>query len=378
MKRRSFLLFVSFLLVGLFALLFTFFPFIEPSINISGIENGKVYATQPVIHFEESFGGTHVTLNGKEINPNYTVKENGSYILKGDSRLLWKKKKVSYTFTVDDKPPSIPRIKERIKKVYFQQAMFTIKKEDHVAYEATLNGKKISLDQPIKQSGENNLKITATKSNGLTATNEISFSINNRTFTEKTINQFVDYYFKDDVPCIFKFTGNVAIHMDGDYNEEDVKMVEQAIKEIKSFFPYKMEIQESKYNPEFERVIKMVFTPTKNFNVYTVDRDDVLGVEMETLFDTVYGTMESLVLIGTDKEITREYRNSAILHELLHAVGLSNHIESSQNSPLYEYGNKTVTLGDEEKMYGELLYLGELEPNINKEKAMNQLEQRIQ
>lgn len=378
MKKRPVLLFSSLVFLVLCVLLLAFSFFIEPSIKISGIENGKVYAEHPDIFWEESFGKTAVTLNGKPIQSKFTVTNNGTYKLNAETALLWKKKRVSYAFTVDDQPPIKPRIKERIKPVYFQQAMFTIEREDHVAYEVTLNGEKIPMGQPIKQPGDNKLKITATKPNGLTATNEISFSIDDRTFPKENIHQFVDYYFRNDVPGILKFTGNVAIHMDGDFNDEDVKMVEQAITEMKTFFPYKMEIQESKYNPDFERLIKMVFTPTENFDIYAVDRNDVWGVEMEAISSAVYGTKESFVLIGTDKEITREYRNSVILHELLHAVGLSNHIETSQNSPLFPYANKAVTLGDKEKMYGELLYLGDLEPNIKKEEVMEQLEQRIQ
>ncbi len=372
------MLFLSVFLLGLFSLLFVFTIFIEPPLKLSGIENGKVYAAHPVIHWEKSFATTRVTLNGNEINPNYSVKENGSYILKGESTFLWKKKKVSYSFDVDDKPPAEPRIKERIKPVYFKQAMFTLDKVADVTYKAALNGKEISMDQPIQQPGENTLTITATKPNGLTAMREISFSIDERIYSEKAIKEFVDYYFKNDVPSISKFTGNVAIHLSGDYNKDDVKMIEKAIKELKTFFPYKMEIQESKYNPEFERLIKMVFTPTKNFDIYDVDRDDVWGVEMEAISNAVYGTKESFVLIGTDKEITREYRNAVILHELLHAVGLFNHIESSQSSPLFPYANKTVTLGDREKMFGTLLYLGDIEPKINKEEAMKQLELRGQ
>ncbi|MFJ5714057.1 hypothetical protein [Neobacillus sp. NPDC093127] len=378
MKRRLFLLFLSVFLVGLFALLFVFTIFIEPPIKLSGIENGKVYAAHPVIHWEKSFATTRVTLNGNEINPNYAVKENGSYILKGESAFLWKKKKVSYSFEVDDKPPAEPLIKERIKPVYFKQAMFTLDKVADVTYKAALNGKEISMDQPIQQPGENTLMITATKPNGLTATRKISFSIDERIFSEKAINDFVDYYFQNDVPSIIKFTGNVAIHLDGDYNKDDVKMVEKAIKELKTFFPYKMEIQENKPNPEFKRAIKMVFTPIENFSIYSVEWDDAWGVEMEAIHNAVYGTMESFILIGTDKEITREYRNSLILHELLHAVGLSNHIESPESSPLFQYANKTVTLGDKEKMFGTLLYLGDMEPNINKEEAMKQLEPRSQ
>lgn len=353
--------------------------FIEPSIKLSGIEDGKVYADHPAIHLKESFGSTHFTLNGNEINLDYTVKKNGTYILKGESTLLWKKKKVSYTFEIDDKPPLTLRIKERNKKVYFKEALFTLEKEEHVTYKAELNGKEIPVDQPIQQAGEHTLTIIATKPNGLTAKKEISFSIDERTFPQKTVDQFVDYYFMDDRYLVKKFTDKVAINLSGDYNEADVKMVQKAIEEMKAFFPYEMKIVEDlSKNLEYDRDIKMVFTPTKNFKTYTVNEDNLLGVEMPIRVSPVYGTMETLVLIGTDKDITRDYRNGVILHELLHAVGLFNHIQSPESSALYEYGNTTVTLGDKEKMHGELLYLGDIEPNSTKEMVMKQLEKRIQ
>lgn len=376
MKRMPVLLLVSLVLAGVLALLVTFIIFIDPSIKLIGIENGKVYAKHPVIHLEKSFGFTQVTLNGKEIGPDYTVKENGSYIVKGESTLLWKKKSISYNFNVDDKPPIAPRIKEVIQKVYFKQAKFTLNKEENVTYKATLNGKVVPVDQPIQQPGENMLIITATKPNGLTATREIPFSIDNRTYPEKTINQFLDYYFREDVPLLYKFTGDVAINLSGDFNEEDRKMVEMAIKEMKAFFPYRMEMVNSLTNSGYKQCIKMVFTPTDNFRTYTVNRHDVWGVDMATLVDPVYGITESLVLIGTDKEITREYRNAVILHELLHAVGLVNHIQSPQ-SPLFPYANKTVTLGEKEKTYGELLYLEDVKPNGKKVEVIKELKQRI-
>lgn len=377
MRTKSFLILLSLFLIGAAVLLSGFSFLIEPTLKLSGIENGKVYAHHPVIQLEGGYGITHLTLNGKKIGSNYKVEENGSYVLKGKSSLLWKKKEVSYTFEVDTKPPAIPNIKERLKNIYFKEAVFTLEQEENVTYHAALNGKEISLDQPIQEPGDNKLTITATKPNGLAATKEISFSIDDRTFPEKSIRQFLDYYFSNDVHVIKKFTGNVAIHLNGDYNEEDVKMVEKAIAELKSFFPYKMEIQEKGYNPEFERTINMVFTPTNKFKDYSIDRNDVWGAEMTPLFDPVVGTKQSFVLIGTDPVIPREYRNTVILHELLHSIGLSNHIQS-RNSPLYEYANTTVALGDLEKMYGELLYLGDLEPTTQKDEATKQLEQRIQ
>ncbi|MGG3562098.1 hypothetical protein ABES03_10890 [Neobacillus rhizosphaerae] len=374
MKRR---LFISVFLVGILALTLGFIMFIEPSVKLSGIENGKVYAVHPVIQLKESIGTARVTLNGKKIGPKYKVKENGSYVLKLESTLLWKKKKLSYTFVVDDKPPITPRIKEVVEKVYFKQAKFTLNREEHVKYKARLNGKEVPLDQPIQQPGKNTLIITATKPNGLTSTKEISFLIDERTFPEKTIHQFADYYFNNEIPIIYKFTGDVAITLSGDYNEEDKKMIEKAINEIKTFFPYEMKIIDSSFNKDYDRYIKMVFTSTTDFKSYDVHRNDVWGVEMPTMISRAYGTMESLVLVGTDKEITRDYRNAVILHELLHAVGLHNHIKSA-NSALYQEVNKIVTLGDEEKKYGELLYLGEVKPTITKEAVLKQLKQRIQ
>lgn len=99
---------------------------------------------------------------------------------------------------------------------------------------------------------------------------------------------------------------------------------------------------------------------------------------MPTMISPVYGTMESLALIGTDQEIIRDYRNAVILHELLHAVGLRNHINKSQNNSLNPEVDKIVTLGAEEKKYGELLYLSEIKPTITKEALLKQLKQRIQ
>ncbi|MEH7336480.1 hypothetical protein V7161_28035 [Neobacillus drentensis] len=279
---------------------------------------------------------------------------------------------------MDDKPPITPRIKEGVQKVYFKKANFTIEKEKGVTYKAALNGKEVPLDQPIQQPGEHTLTITATKPNGLTAAKEISFLIDDRTFPDKTINEFVNYYFNKEIPIIYRFTDNVAITLSGDYNEEDRKMVDKAIKEINAFFPYEMKIIDSSYNPKYSRYIKMVFKPTSDFKAYNVDRNDVWGVEMPTMISPAYGTMEALTLIGTDKEITRDYRNGVILHELLHAVGLHNHNETAQNNSLNQYSDKIVNLGAEEKKYGELLYLGEVKPNLTKEELMKQLKQRIQ
>jgi hypothetical protein len=379
MRSRPFLLFASVLSGAVLTLLVYFTLFVEPSITVSGIENGKVYAVQPIVTVEESFGNTTIRLNGTEIASTYLVEKNGSYNLHAESTLLWKKKRLSYKFEVDDQPPLAPRLKEGVKKVYFKQAMFTIDKEEQVTYEAQLDGKSVSLEQPIEEPGDHQLKIVATKPNGLTAAKEVSFSIDNRTFTESKVQQFLDYYYAEDVDKLNKFTDKVAITLEGEHNEDDMKMVERAIAEIKAFFPYELKVVEdlSKHS-DFERSIKMVFTPTENFKGYNIYMDNVLGVEMSVRVSPVYGKMESLVLIGTDMFITRDFRNGVILHELLHAVGLSNHIPSPETSPLFEYGNATVTLGEVEKMYGELLYLDELSPNATKNVAMELLGKRIQ
>ncbi|WP_066308833.1 hypothetical protein [Bacillus sp. FJAT-29814] len=379
MRSRPFLLIFSIITGAILSLLVYFTIFVEPSIKLSGIENGKVYAVQPIVKLEESFGITRVTLNGTEITPNYLVEKNGTYLLQGESKLLWKKKTVSYKFEVDDQPPLAPRLKEGVKKVYFKQALFSLDKEERVSYTAQLDGKPVSLDQPIDAPGEHKLTILATKINGLTAAKEVAFSIDNRTFSEGKVRQFLDYYFGQDVDKLNKFTDKVAITLEGEYNQDDVKMVEKAIAEIKTFFPYEMKIVDDlSKHADFERSIKMKFMPTEGFKEYNIYLDNVLGVEMPVRISPVYGKMESLVLIGTDRYITRDYRNGVILHELLHAVGLSNHIPSPESSPLFEYGNTTVTLGEVEKLYGELLYLDELTPNATKNVAMELLSKRIQ
>ncbi|MEW9051220.1 MAG: hypothetical protein AB2392_08685 [Neobacillus sp.] len=376
-RRRPYILFVSLLVGAVLTLLLAFTILIEPSIEITGIENGKVYANPPVIKMEDVLGNTLVTLNGSEIPLAYRVNENGSYTLEGQSTLLWKKKKVTYSFEVDDKPPAEPVIKEGVDQVYFKQAKFTLEEEEQVSYEVSLNGNEISLDQPIQEPGDHTLTIKATKPNGLTATREFSFMIDVRTFSEQEISQFVDFYFTNEVPMVYKFSGDIAIYLDGDYNEEDVKMVESAIEQIKAFFPYEIRIVETLSFIKEDRTVRMVFTPTKNFQVYDVHNKDAWGVAMSTSNHTVYGIMESLALIGTNSEITRDYRNAVILHELLHVVGLVNHVSSPESSSLFPYANKTVELGDLEKKLGELLYLGEIKPNIKKEEALKLLEQRI-
>ncbi|OLS33589.1 hypothetical protein [Bacillus sp. MRMR6] len=376
-RRGTFLLFISLLVGAVLTLLLAFSILVEPSIEITGIENRKVYATPPVIQMEDYLGITLVTLNGKEITPAYRVNENGSYTLEGESTLLWKKKKVSYSFEVDDKPPAEPVIKEGVDQVYFKQAKLTLEEDELATYEVSLNGKEISLKQPIQQPGDHTLTITATKPNGLTATREYSFTIDDRMYSEQEINQFIDFYFTNDVPMVYKFSGDIAIYLDGDYNEEDVKMVESTIEQIKAFFPYEIRIVETLSFIKENRTVRMVFTPTKNFQVYDVHNKDAWGVAMSTRNHTVYGIMESLALIGTNSEITRDYRNAVILHELLHVVGLVNHVSSPQSSSLFPYANKTVVLADLEKKLGELLYLGEIKPNIKKEEAIKLLEQRV-
>jgi hypothetical protein len=379
MASRSFMVLLSLLAGAVLTLLVYFTIFVEPSIKLSGIENGKVYAAHPVIQLEDHFGSSSITLNGTEISPNYEVDKNGTYILTGQATLLWKKKQVSYEFSVDDKPPLQPRLKEGVKKVYFKQANFTIDKEERVTYISKLDGAEVSLDQPIEEPGDHKLTISASKPNGLSSEKEISFFIDKRTFTQSKVQQFLDYYFREDVEKLNKFTDKVAIQLSGEYNQDDVKMVEKAITEIKTFFPYELKIVDDlSKHPEFERSIKMEFMPTVNFKEYNIMQENLLGVEMPIRISPVYGKMETLTLIGTDSFITREIRNGVILHELLHAVGLSNHIPAPETSPLFEYGNATVTLGAVEKLYGELLYLDELSPNATKNVAMEQLAKRIQ
>lgn len=379
MRGRPLLVVLSIVAGAILTLLIYFTIFVEPSLVLTGIENEKVYADYPVIKMQDSFGDTRITLNGTEILPNYKLKKDGTYILTGQTTLLWKKKQVTYEFTVDTKPPLQPRLKEGVKKVYFKQAKFTIDKEEQVTYKAEMNGKPVSLDQPIVEPGDHKITITASKPNGLTSTKEISFFIDERTFSESKVQQFLNYYFGGEVDKLNKFTDKVAIQLSGEYNQDDVAMVDKAIAEIKTFFPYELKrVDDLSKHLDFERSIKMEFTPTINFKTYNIMQDNLLGVEMAVRISPVYGKMETLTLIGTDNFITREIRNGVILHELLHAVGLSNHIAAPETSPLYEYGNTTVTLGEVEKLYGELLYLDELSPNATKNVAMEQLAKRIQ
>ncbi|WP_078543717.1 DUF2927 domain-containing protein [Litchfieldia alkalitelluris] len=341
---------------------------------VQGIEDGKIYVSDPTINIDENFGGSvELLLNGKEIESGHKVTENGNYTLVVTAKQLWNQTTQEFNFKHDDIPPKTPSFTTVTRDIYFEEARFDFKKERNVTYETFLNGKPVDLTKPVTEDGAHMVEVVATKENGLKANRRHHFSIDSETFTQDEMDTFIDFFFDDEahgtLPLIYKWTGSVMIYTHGKATKEDLKQLDDHVKTLNKLLPITLKVVTND-DEEYARTMDIHFIPTTSFRDF-VSKDDYsyiensVGMAYPTEITYEGGLAASTILVGTD--ITQYERNHVILHELAHSLGMYNHFEDDLTSILYPYVESSVTgFNEMDLKMIKMLYRKDIRPGMTK------------
>lgn len=345
----------------------------QPEIQIQRIEEGKTYATDLTIQIDEEAAGKYaMKLNGQEIQNGYKVTENGEYKLSITAKRWWNEKTKTIQFSRDSNPPLPPAFYPEIKAIYFQQVNFKLVKLDGVIYTATIDGKPFNLNESYKEEGSHKLKVIAVKDNGLSSRSEFDFRIDNRTYSKGIIDEFIQFYFDEDkkVQNILKWTDSVEVFVHGNLTSVDYDVVNSIYKKINEMLPIDFTIIENEKDSQLTNRVDIYFVPTYKFKDYGFEGEiienniKIIGFANPTSYSSD-GITGSQVLIGTDTKQTE--RKTIILHEIVHSLGLYNHLEDKKTSILYPYANTNVyELSNLDEKFIEILYREDIKPKMSK------------
>lgn len=354
---------------------------------LQGVEDGKIYVSDPVISIDDDFHGDYeLVLNDKKINSGYTVEDNGDYTLFLKTKNLFGVKRTyTYQFTHDDIQPSEPKLTTTPKSVYFKKARFDFKHEEHVDYQTLLNGKTVDLNKPITEEGTHFLKIIATKNNGLKSELRHPFIIDNQTYSIEQLETFLDFFFHPNTietePILYKWTDTVTIVVHGRSTEKDLVMLEQHVGTLNKLLPFKFIITHEEKGRTYSRQLDLHFIPTWAFTRFVSEESypgvtQAIGLAFPNEVSSESGILGSTVLVGSD--ISQIERNHAILHELIHAIGLYNHFEEDRSSILYPFIDSIVSeLNETDLKMIEMLYRKDLHTGMTEEDVVHVLKPRI-
>ncbi len=358
----------------------------EPEIQISGVENEKVYPEARIIKIdEEAAGNFTMKLNGKNIQNGHKVTGNGEYQLAVTAERWWNKETKSITFEIDDQPPNKPAFKDKLKKIYYKQVKFRLVKEDGVDYTITVDDKPYDLGKVYNKEGEHTLYIQAVKENGLTSDRKIKFHIDNRTYSRDTVDTFKQLYFHNgEKPLteLIKWTYYVGVYVHGDPTSQDSKVLKSYFDKLNEKLPIEFKMLENGTSNYTDHQLDIHFVPTHKFKDYGFKKDilvgnkQVVGVAIPEKVTTDGKIITSRILIGTDTD--QQLRKTTILHEIIHSLGLYGHIEDNKKSILYPYNNNRITkLSEIDEKLIEILYREDIQPGMTEKDVEHVLEPRI-
>ena len=358
---------------------------VTPDFGIEGVKEGKIYAKSQKIEVRNGFGFPRLLLNGKPISSGYEVKKNGKYALTVKERFFWKVKEETVHFERDDVPPRKPALKNTFRKVFFEEVLFDVRKQKNVKFEATLNGKAYDLSKPLTGEGDYILKLKANKQNGLTSEKTFEFKIDNTTYSQKDIDDFIQFYFHDPlltVPNeIFKWTGKIAVVLHGDIKEKDKKAIDSSIRELNENLSHPMEVMSEKEAKNIGRVIDVHYEPRDKFNSFgfegSVETASEIVIGFATVEEANYETGFEKAKVLVDTTSDQDERDGIILHELTHAVGLYNHFNTDATSIIHPQST-VKKLNERDRKMVDLLYREDLEIGMNEREVIKILTPRIE
>jgi hypothetical protein len=337
--------------------------FINPEVEIQGVEDGAVYAKEQKVNVTGKWGDVVLTINEKKEPSGKMIEDNGQYEITAVETFLWKEARKSMTVTIDDVPPFEPSFQHVTYPVYFKEAKMTVGKQRGVEYTGILNGEDFDLDQAIIEPGEYELTVTARKPNGLTSEKTIQFSVDNTTYTEEQINRFMEFYFpgKERVG-LTKWTEDVDVRVYGTPNQQDLKVLAKNIEELNQLIPIELVLVEEGEGSNTNK-LDIHYIPTHDFDTigsdFPVVSGDVWTVGVTIPISHDYKGLKKMVVgIGTD--ISQPIRDGTTAHELLHAMGLFYHVENDSSSVITEIEQGITEMSQSDKDLVTLLYREEL------------------
>jgi hypothetical protein len=362
----------------------------EPVIIINGVSDKQIYPeVKRIAVVEERFTSYSIYLNGEEIKNNELIVEDGEYKLVTHVKFLWMEKQKVLNFVIDKKPPKRPKLKAKFGEVYFKEVKFDLIEEENVSYEIYVNGIKVDIGSSYKEKGNHSVLIKALKNNGLTSKVEHEIEIDDRTYTKKEIDKFVDFiYEENDELGLIKWMNDVEVYIDGKYSEIDRENLISYIKDINKRLPFEFELKKGKRKVEsldeselMKNAMEVYFVPNTTFKDYGFEGTiydngtEVIGFAHPTRVYTDGEINETKIYI--DSNTSKKERSSTILHEFVHALGLYNHFEKDKESVIYPYSEyNRLKLGNSDKKMIELLYRKDVEPGMSEKELRKVLRER--
>ncbi|WP_408009849.1 DUF2927 domain-containing protein [Pseudalkalibacillus sp. A8] len=358
----------------------------EPEIQISGIENEKVYPDARSIKVdEEAAGNFTMQLNGKDIQNGHKVTGNGKYQLTVTAERWWNEETKTVTFEIDDQPPKKPEFNDDLKKVYYKEVKFRLVKEDGIEYEIRMDDKPYNLEKAYNKEGDHTLYIQAVKDNGLTSDRKIKFQIDNRTYSRETVNTFKQLYFHNGEKLlteVIKWTYYVGVYVHGEPTTQDSNVLKSYFDRLNKMLPIEFKILKNGTSNYTNHQLDIHFVPTHEFKDYGFKEDlrvgnkQIVGVAIPEKVTMDGNIITSKILVGTDTD--QQLRKTTILHEIIHSLGLYGHLENNEKSILYPYNNNRVTkLSEVDEKLIEILYRKDIQPGMNEKDVERVLEPRI-
>ncbi|MGY3718262.1 DUF2927 domain-containing protein [Sutcliffiella cohnii] len=261
----------------------------------------------------------------------------------------------------------------------FQFVDFSIVEEEGVTYSATINGKPVNLNDRFEEEGTHTIQIQAIKENGLVTSRESIFTIDNRTYSNKEIKQFTDFYFEEN-PKTIKWEDSIELFIHGQPTSKDLQIVNNNVKELNDLLPFEIIVKGQGEKSTLTNKMDMYFVPNHKFKDYGFTGNlaqgqyEIIGLALLTTFSEreIYG---SDILIATNT--TQKVRETIILHELVHALGFYGHTDD-KTSILYPHATTSVTtLSDFDKNLIEILYRAEIKSSMLQHQLERVLEVRL-
>lgn len=358
-----------------------------PDIQVSGVEDGKVYPDNRTITINGEQSETYtITLNGKPIKSGHVVEKNGTYHLSITGKKLWKTTEKKIAFTIDDQPPKMPTFKTEIQPGYFKEAKLELDEEEGVTYTVKLNGEPYNLSKPIQVEGEYELDIYAKKDNRMVSRRTESFIVDNQTFTQETVDAFLSFHF-DGVDIenqfIIKWIGErIPVYYHGKLTSEDLNQLQQNINDMNQWLPVEFVLYDENKTNYTDYQIDVHFVPNEQFKDYGFT-DQIIEGNVEAIgftLPTEGNSRDGLLTttIGIDSTVSQELRNSTILHELIHALGMYNHFENDKSSVLYPLTDQQgSTLNETDRKFVDMLYRADVIPGMKEEDIRQLWKSRI-
>lgn len=345
---------------------------------VEGVQEGIVYG-----------GAIEITLKQREEDVDYIAiideeeyefgrryTEEGKHTLKVTASRDEQSSEMLIPFEIDSTPPKIPTITGVTdNEIYYDSVQINVEKEDDVTYEFMINEKEYDINTPFKEEGAHVFKVIATKErNNLTSEKELSFYIDNSTYSQQEVDYFTEIALGSEYggsPLVTKWKTDVRIKVGGNPTEKDLETLRKVADELDALTStLTLDIVKESEN------INIYFVPQGDFQEYIPGavKGNWAYFRYHTQGQGEIGS--ATITIGTFGS-DQTNRDHHIREELTQALGMGNDSVNYKDSIFYENYSLVSEFTRLDEKVVEILYREDIDVGMNKEEIMKTLKERI-